>query len=112
MIQYHFVEEASPELLNEILLLYRTAGWWPEEEAADPFLVGRMIAGSHCFLTAMDGQHLVGMGRAISDRSSDAYIQDLAVHPDYRHRGIGSRIVNERLTRLKNDRPSLDRLDR
>lgn len=102
MIRYNFVEDASPELLNEILLLYRTAGWWPEEEA-DPRRVGLMITGSHCFFTAMDGHRLVGMGRAISDRSSDAYIQDLIVHPDYRNRGIGTRILKELLTRLKND---------
>lgn len=102
MITYHFVEDAEPELLDQIIHLYRTAGWWPEEEA-DPRLVARMIKGSHCFLTALDGILLAGMGRVISDRANDAYIQDLTVHPDYRHQGIGTRLVNVLLDRLEKD---------
>jgi len=102
MIHYHFVEDAGPELLDQIIGLYRIAGWWPEEEA-DPLLVARMMKGSHCFITALDGQRLVGMGRVISDRANDAYIQDLTVHPDYRHLGIGTSLVNSLLGRLKTD---------
>ena len=102
MIQYRFVEEAGTELLNQIINLYRSAGWWPEFEA-DTFLVARMIAGSHCFLTAMDGQRLVGMGRVISDRANDAYIQDVTVHPDCRNQGIGAGLLNELLARIKSD---------
>jgi len=45
----------------------------------------------------------VGMGRVISDQANDAYIQDLTVHPYYRHRGIGTSLVNFLLGRLKND---------
>jgi len=102
MIHYHFVEDAGPELLDQIIGLYRIAGWWPEEEV-DPLLVSRMMKGSHCFITALDGQRLVGMGRVISDRANDAYIQDLTVHPDYRHLGIGTSLVNSLLGRLKTD---------
>ena len=36
---------------------------------------------------------MVGMGRAISDGVSDAYIQDVTVLSTYRGRGLGSRIV-------------------
>lgn len=102
MIHYRFVEEAPTELLHQVIGLYRLAGWWPEEEA-DPHLVARMIAGSHCFLTAMEGDRLLGMGRAISDRASDAYLQDLTVHPDYRRRGIGACLVKRILDRLAAD---------
>jgi len=101
MIRYSFVEKASGALLDQIFTLYRLAGWWPEE--ADLQLVARMISGSHCFLTAMDGSHLVGMGRAISDRANDAYLQDLTVHPDYRRQGIGTCLVKTLLTRLSAD---------
>jgi len=102
MIHYHFVEDADPELLGQIIDLYRMAGWWPEREA-DTLLVARMMKGSHCFLAALDGRRLVGMGRVISDRANDAYIQDLTVHPEYRHRGIGTSLVNSLLGRLKTD---------
>ena len=34
------------------------------------------------------------MGRLISDGSSDCYIQDVVVFPEYREMGIGGRIVS------------------
>ena len=37
----------------------------------------------------------VGMGRVISDGVSDAYLQDVAVLPSYRNRGIGQKIVEK-----------------
>jgi len=101
MIRYQFVEKAETKLLEQIFTLYRSAGWWPEE--ADLSLIDRMISGSHCFLTAMDDQRLVGMGRVLSDRASDAYLQDLTVHPDYRHQGIGTRLLEELLGRIETD---------
>jgi ribosomal protein S18 acetylase RimI-like enzyme len=38
--------------------------------------------------------HAVGMGRVISDGVSDGYIQDLVVLPDYREKGIGTKILS------------------
>ena len=43
------------------------------------------------------------MGRAISDRVSDAYIQDLTVRSNRRNQGIGGRILRTILERLHND---------
>ena len=36
---------------------------------------------------------MIAMGRVLSDGVSDAYIQDVAVLPDFRGRGIGGKIV-------------------
>ena len=66
-------------------------------------MVGAIIRGSHCFMIASHEGRLVGMGRAISDRVSDAYIQDLAVQPAFRGKGIGTGIVNELVGRLRQD---------
>jgi spermidine synthase len=44
------------------------------------------------------------MGRAISDKSSDAYIQDLAVIKEYRNKGIGLKIVKKIIEILKKDK--------
>lgn len=74
--------------------LYRAAGWW--NESWDPAGLGALIAGSFAFAVAIDrsAERAVGMGRAISDGVSDAYVQDLTVLPGYRGRGIGTMILS------------------
>jgi ribosomal protein S18 acetylase RimI-like enzyme len=78
----------------EIVSLYRSAGWW-QDGRDDPYEVGDLIRGSLVFVVAVDraSGRAVGMGRAISDGVSDAYIQDLVVLPEYRGRGIGRAIL-------------------
>jgi GNAT superfamily N-acetyltransferase len=44
-------------------------------------------------VTAWDGKHLVGAGRAITDGCFNAYFPDIAVHPGYRGKGIGRKII-------------------
>jgi GNAT superfamily N-acetyltransferase len=51
-----------------------------------------------CF--AMERSRLVAAGRALSDFEYHATIYDVAVDPDYQHRGIGSRLMRELLSRL------------
>jgi aralkylamine N-acetyltransferase len=102
MTNFLFLTTPTRDQIDQILSLYESAGWWePGPEASDEAL--RLIAGSHCFLVAESMGEIIGMGRAISDRVSDAYIQDVAVKPDYKHRGIGSQIVARISKRLKAD---------
>ena len=61
------------------------------------------MRGSHCFVIAEAQGRVVGMGRAISDGVSDAYIQDVVVDPAFRKRGIGGRIVADLVDRLRHD---------
>jgi len=79
---------------EEIVSLYRSAGWW-EEVRDDPAEIPEIIRGSLVFVVAVDREsgRAVGMGRAISDGVSDAYIQDLMVLSEYRGRGIGTAIL-------------------
>ncbi len=86
--------------------LYRLAGWWNAGDETRPLSewLPRLVAGSFCFASAYDGERLVGMGRAISDGVTDAYIQDVVVHPDYRRRGIGAGIVTAIVEFLKEKR--------
>lgn len=102
-VNYTFITEPTPSQVGAVLDLYRLQGWWEKPADHDPELAGAIIRGSHCFVIAVQQGRLVGMGRAISDRASDAYIQDLTVHPEYRGRGIGTRIVRELVGRLKDD---------
>ncbi len=79
-----------------ILALYRHAGWWQmDENPAYLDQVSSIIEDTYCFVIAKDGEEIIGMGRAISDSVSDAYIQDVTVHSDYRGRGIGKMIIRK-----------------
>ena len=59
------------------------------------------IAGSTVAIGAFCGGRLIGMGRAISDGVSDAFIQDVAVTKAFRRRGIGGEIVRQIAAVLK-----------
>ena len=102
MIDYTFLETPSPPEIARLTELYRQAGWWTDD-GDNPDLVAGIVAGSHCFLVARQADQIVAMGRAISDRASDAYIQDVTVDPAFRGRGIGSRMVEALAARLEAD---------
>lgn len=78
---------------EDIRSLYREAGWW--NEVWDPSELSLLIAGSLAFAVAVDPVtgRAIAMGRAISDGTSDAYIQDLVVKSGYRESGIGRTIL-------------------
>lgn len=103
MLNYKFLLTPSSDQIRHIISLYRTADWWTKDAPDDSHLVERIIAGSHCFMVATEGEEVVGMGRAISDRASDAYIQDLTVKETYREMGVGTEIVKRILSRLEED---------
>ncbi len=76
-------------------------GWW--EAGDEPWLAARIVEGSHAFAVAERGGDIIGMGRAIGDRTSDAYIQDLTVDPAFRRRGVGAAMVRALVERLNRD---------
>ena len=75
-----------------VVALYKDAGWWEEGWSAE--VIPAMVRNSFRFAALFDGERLVGMGRAISDGVSDAYIQDIVVHSSLRGRGWGGKIVS------------------
>ena len=81
--------------------LYRAGGWW--QEHWDPGGLPALIAGSFAFAIAIDNAsgRTVGMGRVISDGVSDAYIQDVVVHPEFRKKGVGKQLLRALLARCK-----------
>jgi spermidine synthase len=104
---------------EQLKVLYRASGWWNENnDNVDPDLIKKIVAGSFCFVIATipnthilpliscserknDDRRIIGMGRAISDGVSDAYIQDVAVLPELRGNGIGILIMDEIIWYLK-----------
>ena len=45
---------------------------------------------------------IVGMGRLVGDGAVICYIQDLMIHPDYQHYGIGSAIIEDLIEYVEN----------
>jgi N-acetylglutamate synthase-like GNAT family acetyltransferase len=60
-----------------------------------------VIAGSTGYVTARDGGKLVGFGRVLSDLATLAYINNMAVRPEYQRQGIGQRILELLLQRVE-----------
>ena len=98
-----FLMKPTSRQIAQITALYRQAGWWDEDAPDDPGLVARIVAGSHCFVIAGHDDAIVGTGRAISDKASDAYLQDITVQESYRNQGLGSRIITMMIDRLRHD---------
>ena len=82
--------------------MYLAEKWW-EGGTDNTDTVKKIVAGSHCFAVAIMDGRIIGMGRAISDRISDAYIQDVTVSQPHRGNGIGSRLVSMIILRLNQD---------
>jgi len=102
MLTYSFVEQPSTEEMNQITDLYRREDWWKQEND-NPEMIKKIVAGSQCFLVVREDGRIIGMGRAISDGISDAFIQDVTVMDTCRGRGIGTRIIETLIDRLERD---------
>jgi len=102
MLGYSFIEKPAPDEISQITDLYRSENWW-KQEGDNPEMVRLIIAGSHCFLLVRYEGRIIGMGRAVSDGASDAYLQDVTVMDSFRGQGIGTRIVETLISRLEKD---------
>ena len=109
MPTFCFLTQPTDLQLDDILALYRLAGWWHSSGVSDRDRkqVRGIVAGSHCFLIVTETPDrdapLIGMGRSISDGASDAYIQDVVVAPAYRGLGIATGIIERIVRRLQGD---------
>lgn len=110
MPHYSFLTRPTEYQIEEILSLYRTAGWWQSTgtKESDASHIRNLVGGSHCYLIVTSTaqvreQPIIGMGRSISDGVSDAYIQDVVVMPSYRGQGIATRIIRRIVDRLLAD---------
>ena len=90
-MQIKLIRSLSEKELRYAAELYRLADWVSDGE--DCSFINRAVAGSFLAAAAFEGENLVGMGRVLSDGVSDAYIQDVVVHPEFRGKGIGGKIV-------------------
>lgn len=82
---------------DQIVGLYKAAGWWLDHYTTEG--LGDLLKGSFAFAVAIDNStgRAVGMGRAISDGVSDAWLQDIVVLEEFRGRGLGKAITESLL---------------
>lgn len=82
---------------------------WPEvcgvlEKAPlgsrDPEILRKASEKSYAVCAAYSGDKLVGFGRALSDGQYQSAIYDMAVLPEYQHKGVGSAIMKALLAQL------------
>ena len=59
---------------------------------------------SFCHIACYDGDILVGYVDSVSNGVTDAYIQDLTVHPDYQGKGIGTELMKRMIAKLKENK--------
>lgn len=91
MIEYRRLREFPDGMLERVAGWYRAAHWIaPGEDAG---FLRPALRGSFLTAGAFDGAELVGIGRALSDGCSDAYIQDVVVAPERRGQGIGRGLI-------------------
>jgi spermidine synthase len=93
-VEIKVIAEADRDSVRK---LYRQDGWWQESDQTPDgnAWIDALVKGSFCFVGAFAGSEMIGMGRAVSDGVSDAYIQDVVVMKDLRGRGIGAAIIRE-----------------
>ncbi len=96
--QVKIIKSAS---IQELAQIYKDAGWWEFSWGENPDFLNYIVKDSAVFAGAFFDKKLIGMGRALSDLASDAYIQDLAVLKKFRRKGIGKKIIQKLVEKLK-----------
>jgi GNAT superfamily N-acetyltransferase len=91
-ICYH--RESYPDLgVDEFIDVLERSSLAERRPVGEPETIRGMLANADIIVTARAGGLLVGISRAISDRSFCTYLSDLAVDRDFQGRGIGRELI-------------------
>ena len=93
---YKYNETVSAKALSD---LRESVGWnRMESEYSNPLMT------SYYHIAVYEDDKLVGYIDSVSNGVTDAYIQDLMVHPDYQGKGLGTELMNQMIAYLKENR--------
>ena len=94
----HSIEITQDSIITDIEIeeLRSSVGW---DNRTGPF--SELKEKLYTYFTARKDGRLIGFIDVLSDGIADAYLQDLAVHPDYQRIGIGTELVNRAINYLK-----------
>ena len=93
---YKYNETVSAKALSD---LRESVGWNRMEDAYE-----NPLMTSYYHITAYEKDDLIGYIDCVSNGVTDAYIQDLMVHPDYQGKGVGTELMNQMIAYLKEKR--------
>jgi len=88
LIEYRF----SKPTLEGYRTLFESTGWTSSYRITDSVLE-KAIHESWQWVSAFDGETLIGIGRLLSDGGLYAFVCDMIVLPAYRGQGIGTEIL-------------------
>ena len=89
----------NPDLKAEdVAALRKAVGWEARVER-----LRKILENTYFYAGCFHKGRLVGYLDVVSDKIDDAYIRNLAVHPDYQRLGIGSGLISMALRRIKHD---------
>jgi GNAT superfamily N-acetyltransferase len=87
-IDYAVDEYPSRE---ELVILYKSVGW---DQANAPDELYKAVSQSSWVATASHQGLLVGLARVLTDGVYAAHFQEMLVHPDYQHQGVGKGLLD------------------
>lgn len=97
-MKYELKENIIPSS-EKLLNLYSDAGWSNYTKHMDMLI--KSYENSLYILTAWDEDKLIGSIRVVGDGHSIIYIQDILVMGEYRHMGIGTRLLSEVMNKFR-----------
>jgi ribosomal protein S18 acetylase RimI-like enzyme len=89
--QIQFSDRKSDLSLEKLQQLFTLSAFWAKERNLEDLEIA--IANSEPVISVWDREKLIGFARATSDGIYRATIWDVAIHPDYRSQGLGSKLV-------------------
>lgn len=75
--------------IDQLAALIEAAGWAPRSRE----VVAQQVEGARWVVSALSGERLVGLVRAISDGVTNAYVSTVIVDPAFQRRGIASTLI-------------------
>lgn len=84
-----------PISVQQFLKLYKTANFVQGKWHDDPTRLQTMLDNTQLTVSLWDGPSLIGLARCLTDFEYTCYLSEIVVHPDYRGRHLGERLIHQ-----------------
>src|SRR5215207_11735877 len=92
MLKMEIIYKTTVRPKTEMIIdLYNSSGI--NRPTTDHDRIAKMYANSNLIVTAWNEENLVGISRSLTDFCYCCYLSDLAVSEEYKHRGIGKKLI-------------------